>query len=133
MSLEIPKRLSITDVTMDDVSGQSLLLLEDGHCLRNQALHFCKLSGALETAGFRATSLETLRQMVAAGSGITLIPEIAISKEKDKSISYISFVGDKPSRIIGLVWRKSNPHKKMIDRMSAILKACRQEKHSSKF
>jgi LysR family hydrogen peroxide-inducible transcriptional activator len=104
-------------VTMEDINNESLLLLEDGHCLRNQALQVCSLSGAKETAGFRATSLETLRQMVAAGSGITLIPQIAISSHKDKLISYIPFSGIPPSRTIGIVWRKSSPRFKVVEKI----------------
>ena len=64
-------------VRTSDLNDQSLLLLEDGHCLRDQALEVCRMSGARERAGFRATSLETLRQMVAAGMGMTLLPELA--------------------------------------------------------
>ncbi len=108
-------------VTMDDISHESLLLLEDGHCMRNQALQVCHFSGAKETSGFRATSLETLRQMVAAGSGITLIPEIAISSEKDKLISYIPFAGKQPSRTIGIVWRKTSPRKKVVEKIIRLI------------
>jgi LysR family hydrogen peroxide-inducible transcriptional activator len=61
-----------------DLSNQNLLLLEDGHCLRDQALEVCHLAGAAERSGFRATSLETLRQMVAANVGITLLPVTAV-------------------------------------------------------
>ena len=65
-------------VSMGVLAGESVLLLEDGHCLRDQALSVCQLSGASERSGFRATSLETLRQMVAAGVGMTLLPELAV-------------------------------------------------------
>lgn len=107
-------------VTMADIFDESLLLLEDGHCMRNQALQVCSLSGAKETAGFRATSLETLRQMVAAGSGITLIPQIAISSHKDKLISYIPFSGIPPSRTIGIVWRKSSPRFQVVEKIASL-------------
>ena len=60
------------------LAGEQVLLLEEGHCLRDQALSVCRLTGASERRGFRATSLETLRQMVAAGVGITLLPELAV-------------------------------------------------------
>jgi len=65
---------SRSSLTLDELSEQRLLLLEDGHCLREQALDVCRLSGAHEKTGFRATSLETLRQMVAANVGATLLP-----------------------------------------------------------
>lgn len=110
-------------VTMDDISSESLLLLEDGHCLRNQALQVCHLSGAKETSGFRATSLETLRQMVAAGSGITLIPESAIGICKDNLVSYIQFTkNQQPSRIIGIAWRKSSQRTQVIERICGLAK-----------
>src|SRR5262249_49558002 len=64
-------------IQVGDLSHETLLLLEDGHCLRDQALDICSSTGAHEKQDFRATSLETLRQMVAAGVGITLLPELA--------------------------------------------------------
>lgn len=108
-------------VALNEINHESLLLLEDGHCMRNQALQVCQLSGAKETAGFRATSLETLRQMVMAGSGITLIPEIAIGSTKG-DIAYIPFSDSAPSRTIAIVWRKSSPKKPVIEKISAIAK-----------
>ena len=63
---------------MPDLKGQTLLLLEDGHCLRDQALEVCSRVDVHEAEDFRATSLETLRQMVVAGLGITLLPELAV-------------------------------------------------------
>jgi LysR family hydrogen peroxide-inducible transcriptional activator len=64
-------------VKLDDLSGETLLLLEDGHCLRDQALDVCSRVDAKESEDYRATSLETLRQMVAAGLGVTLLPQLA--------------------------------------------------------
>ena len=66
-------------VAADDIDQSRLILLEDGHCLRDQALDVCRLAGASERRNFRATSLETLRQMVAAGVGVTLLPQLAVS------------------------------------------------------
>ena len=68
---------------MAQLSDETLLLLEDGHCLRDQALDVCRLSGANEKSGFRATSLETLRQMVAAGVGVTLLPALSVQAPAD--------------------------------------------------
>ena len=65
------------NVKIDDLTGETLLLLEDGHCLRDQALEVCSRIDVKESEDYRATSLETLRQMVAAGLGITLLPELA--------------------------------------------------------
>jgi LysR family hydrogen peroxide-inducible transcriptional activator len=67
-------------VPMADLAGEKLLMLEDGHCLRDQAMGFCFEAGADEDTHFRATSLETLRNMVAAGSGITLLPALAVPR-----------------------------------------------------
>lgn len=92
-------------IRQKDLKGKNLMLLEDGHCLRSQALEICALLGAFEKQDFRATSLETLRQMVASGAGITLMPQIAVRKS-DK-ISYIEIV-DAPKREIGFYWRKSS-------------------------
>ncbi len=92
-----------------DLAGERLLLLEDGHCLRDQALDVCQLAGAGETAGFRATSLETLRQMVAADVGVTLLPTLAAKPPvaRSENIRLLPFRGSQPSRRIAMVWRKS--------------------------
>ncbi len=71
-------------VPMADLAGEKLLMLEDGHCLRDQAMGFCFEAGADEDTHFRATSLETLRNMVAAGSGITLLPALAVPPERKR-------------------------------------------------
>ncbi|MBN8886397.1 MAG: DNA-binding transcriptional regulator OxyR [Rudaea sp.] len=104
---ELAKRKSLR---LDDLSDQSLLLLEDGHCLRDQALEVCELSGASEKAGFRATSLETLRQMVAANVGVTLLPTLAVKPPvaRSENIHLVQFRGDAPSRRIAMFWRKSS-------------------------
>jgi len=96
-------------VSEDDIAGESLLLLEEGHCLRSQALEVCRWIGASEHEDFRATSLETLRQMVAADVGITLIPSLAA--KEDDGIAYIPFRAPAPSRNIGMVWRKATARK----------------------
>jgi len=97
-------------LTLDELSHQRLLLLEDGHCLRDQALDVCRLAGAEEKSEFRATSLETLRQMVAANVGITLLPALAVKPPVARSdnIHLLHFSHDRPSRRIAMVWRKSS-------------------------
>lgn len=97
-----------------------LLLLDEGHCLRDQALDVCHIHGGHEQAGFRATSLETLRQMVKAGTGVTLIPRIAISPH-DTDIRYLPFRDPAPSRQIGLVWRKTTTRSTLIKRVVSLL------------
>ena len=95
---------------MSDIAQESLLLLEDGHCLRDQALDVCHLAGAEEKTGFRATSLETLRQMVAANVGITLLPMLAVQPPvpRSESIHLLGFRDATPQRSIALVWRRSS-------------------------
>ncbi|QWT20322.1 DNA-binding transcriptional regulator OxyR [Bacillus sp. NP157] len=95
---------------MDDLSEQNLLLLEDGHCLRDQALEVCHMAGAGEKTGFRATSLETLRQMVSANVGITLLPSLAVQPPVAQSanVHLIEFEDPAPSRRIAMLWRKSS-------------------------
>lgn len=114
----LAKRASIS---MADLADETLLLLDDGHCLRNQALEFCYLARAHESGEFRATSLETLRHMVAAGTGMTLIPKIACLPTPN--LAYIPFVKKvAPLRKIGLVWRASTPQKKLMDTLAALFK-----------
>ena len=96
---------------VQELSTQKLLLLEDGHCLRDQALAVCRLFGANEKSEFRATSLETLRQMVAADVGITLLPTLSVKPPVPRStnIALLDFEGeDRPSRRIAMVWRRSS-------------------------
>jgi len=113
-----------TVIGQKSLLSKDLLLLEEGHCLRDQALEVCSLTGANEEQDFRATSLETLRLMVKAGTGITLIPEIAIDfrTQKDQSgISYIPFKKPRPKRTIGLVWRKTLVKSAVVDEIIKIL------------
>lgn len=104
-------------ITIEDLNSEKLLLLEDGHCLRAQALEVCRLSGSSESQEFSATSLETLRQMVASGSGATLMPALA-AQSKSSKIVYIPFKAPEPSRLVGLVWRSSSPRVKLLKKMS---------------
>jgi len=103
-------------IRQSDIMGERLLLLEDGHCLRAQALEVCSMTGASENQEFRATSLETLRHMVASGVGITLIPKMAM--QKSDGIVYIPFAKPAPLRTIGLVWRKTSARKPCIDALA---------------
>ena len=107
-------------VTIDDVAREPLLLLDEGHCLRAQALELCHISGGDEQQEFRATSLETLRQMVASGIGVTLIPKLAM-KQGD-GIRYIPFKENNVSRTIGLVWRKQTSRSEAIKQMAETIR-----------
>lgn len=96
-------------VRLDQLAEETVLLLEDGHCFRDQALAVCRSSGADE-ASVRATSLSTLTQMVAGGMGITLLPQIAIRTEnRARALVTRPFVARGPSRTLVLAWRKTAP------------------------
>lgn len=107
-----------------DLEGQRLLLLEYGHCLRDQALEVCRMSGAAERHGFRATSLETLRQMVAADVGITLLPVLAVQPPiaHPHNVHLTPFGSPAPSRRIALCWRKSSAQQALLLALSDVFK-----------
>jgi len=125
--LAVPKGHALsehTDLQLADLRDQRLLLLDDGHCLREQALDVCQLAGAGEKDGFRATSLETLRQMVAAGVGITLLPLLAVQPPvpRSESLQLVPFSGAQPSRQIALVWRRSSASAEFLHKVAALLR-----------
>ncbi len=97
-------------IALGDLEGREMLLLEEGHCLRGQALEVCSAAGANENARFHASSLETLRYMVGEGMGMTLMPQLAIPKKQKKGdmIQYIAFNDPKPNRRVGLLYRKGS-------------------------
>ncbi|TVR20398.1 MAG: DNA-binding transcriptional regulator OxyR [Ilumatobacter sp.] len=111
-------------VTLAVLDGERVLLLDDGHCLRDQALTVCKSAGADERSGFRATSLETLRQMVAAGVGMTLLPELAVQPPVPPSddIRLIRFVEPAPHRRIAMFWRRGNPFRDFLPALAEIFR-----------
>ncbi|MBY0407861.1 MAG: LysR family transcriptional regulator [Rickettsiales bacterium] len=112
-------------IRASDLAKYELLLLEEGHCLRDQALEVCHAIGIGESNSFRATSLETLRQMVAAGSAITLMPKLAI-REGDTLVRYIPFESPAPSRSIGLVWRATSARGPLFDALVPLLASRRR-------
>ncbi|HEY5938379.1 MAG TPA: LysR substrate-binding domain-containing protein, partial [Kofleriaceae bacterium] len=93
-----------------DLDAETVLLLEDGHCLRDQALAVCERGGAVESMEVRATSLPTLVQMVAGGLGVTLLPEAAAQSlvQARGPVGLASFANPVPGRTIGLAWRTSS-------------------------
>ena len=97
-------------VTPQDVRVRNLLLLEEGHCLREQALTYCAEALSEANISFFATSLATITQMVATGYGVTLLPEIAIDVEvRDDRIKLLRFSEPQPRRCVGLMWRRTSP------------------------
>jgi len=95
--------------------NMKLLLLEEGHCFRDQALSFCNIQSALPRDGLDASSLSTLVQMVGAGIGVTLIPEMAVGVEtRSAAVSIARFRNPQPSRTVGMIWRKTTPLTKQL-------------------
>ncbi|NBD95482.1 MAG: LysR family transcriptional regulator [Gammaproteobacteria bacterium] len=113
---------ALPEVSMQDLSDQELLLLEDGHCLREQALEVCQLTGAHEKLDFHATSMETLRHMVAANAGITLMPTLSIKPPLASTYNLITrpFSDPGPKRTIAMVWRKSSALTGFLEELAAI-------------
>lgn len=109
---------NLDEVDLEMVTRENLLLLDEGHCLRDQALQLCDPSRFVEH-DFRASSLETLRFMVKNGVGVTLMPSVAIQPD-DKDIRYIN-IHQKPSRAIALVWLKTHPRLELLANLAALL------------
>jgi LysR family hydrogen peroxide-inducible transcriptional activator len=100
-------------VDIADVDQGRLILLEEGHCLRDQALAFCATPRRDAPAGLGATSLATVMQMVANGYGVTLLPEVAAEIEvRDERVKLLRFAEPQPARTIGLAWRRTSPRRK---------------------
>jgi LysR family transcriptional regulator, hydrogen peroxide-inducible genes activator len=111
-------------VKLEDIADETLLLLEDGHCLRDQALDVCSRIDVRESDDYRATSLETLRQMVAAGLGVTLLPELATRGPfgSGQGLAVKSFSKPVPSRTVGAVWRRSSTRGEAIKAVCDIIR-----------
>ena len=107
-----------------DLQNMRLLLLEEGHCFRDQALSFCKIRPAVAGDGLDGSSLSTLVQMVAAGIGVTLIPEMAVPVEtRSADVSVARFAGAQPARTVGMIWRKSSPLAPRLQQIANIVRA----------
>jgi len=111
-------------VGVEDVDQRHLILLEEGHCLRDQALAFCGAPRRDAAASLGATSLATVMQMVANGYGVTLVPEVAADTEvRDARVKLLHFSEPQPGRTIGLAWRRTSPRKKDFLALSKIVTA----------
>jgi len=131
-TLAVPANHPLADrdrVKLEDIKDETLLLLEDGHCLRDHALSVCSRIRLNQEQDYRATSLETLRQMVAAGHGITLLPELAAATPVGtaRGLKIKAFTRPAPVRTIGAVWRKSTTRSKAIDAVIAAIRAAMKE------
>ena len=110
-------------IGLNDIKDREMLLLEEGHCLRGQALDVCFMAGARENIGFHASSLETLRHMVGEGMGMTLMPELSIPAKQTRkdAIRYLPFKDPKPSRRIGMLYRKVSDLEETFKKMQGTL------------
>ena len=110
-------------MAIEDVDQRRLILLEEGHCLRDQALAFCANARGEAPAGLGATSLATVIQMVANNYGVTLVPEVAADVEvRDNRIKLLRFVKPEPARTIGLAWRRTSPRRQDFTALGDIVK-----------
>lgn len=109
---------------MEDLRDATVLLLEDGHCLRDQALEICHSAYTRQRSDFQATSLETLRHMVGAGAGITLLPALAVDGPvpDHPTVEVRPFAKPAPHRTIGIVWRKGTAKRKAIEAVGAMIR-----------
>jgi len=131
-TLAVPAGHRLADherVRVEDLKDETLLLLEDGHCLRDQALEVCSRIRVQEEQDYRATSLETLRQMVAAGHGVTLMPQLAAESPVGgaRGMRTKAFVRPAPTRTIGAVWRKSTTRAQAISATANTIRAAMKE------
>jgi LysR family transcriptional regulator, hydrogen peroxide-inducible genes activator len=121
-------RLETARVAAEDIDQSRLILLEDGHCLRDQALAFCATATRVRgNAGggtvFGASSLNTVMQMVAGGYGVTLIPQIAADVERrDDRVKFLRLENPQPGRSIGLAFRRTSPRKTDFAALGEVVK-----------
>jgi len=111
-------------ISVKDVDQRRLILLEEGHCLRDQTLTFCGAPRRDQPAGLGATSLATVMQMVANGYGVTLLPQVAAETEaRDSRIRLLRFEEPEPGRRVGLVWRRTSPRRKDFEALGKSISA----------
>ncbi|MBJ6125172.1 hydrogen peroxide-inducible genes activator [Microvirga splendida] len=106
------------------IGQERLLLLEEGHCLRDQALQFCQIANMQARRALGAASLTTIMQMVAAGHGITLLPELCARTEVDRQrVALIPFPEEPPMRVVGLAWRRSSTRKSDFKALGELIRS----------
>ncbi|AAP95616.1 DNA-binding transcriptional regulator OxyR [[Haemophilus] ducreyi] len=119
MLLAVPKQhewAKQSSLTINALKDKELLFLDDGHCLRTQTLDYCLSVGAKESTHFKATNLETLRNMVATNAGMSLVPELAA--KQNANIHYLTFENPQPYRAIGLIYRPGSPLRIRYERLA---------------
>ena len=111
--LAAPVKMQLpNEISLKDLKGLNLMLLAEGHCLRDQALEVCEMAELNETVDYSASSLITLLHMVQLGNGITLVPEKSITNIK--GVKYLKFKQHPPGRKIALFWRKSSVREDLL-------------------
>ena len=106
----------------EDLAHMRLLLLEEGHCFRDQALAFCSAPGSVPRTGLDGSSLATLVQMVGAGIGVTVIPQMAVAVEtRSAAVTCAPFEGPQPMRTVGMIWRKTSPLTEQLHAMADLV------------
>ncbi len=123
--IDDPLAAAVEPVDVNVLNRAPVLLLEEGHCMRGQALEICRLSDTTERRDFRATSLETLRQMVVAGVGVTLMPELAVQPPVPPAdeIRLLRFREPVPRREIGMFWRPTSVYRDLFPEVAEILRS----------
>jgi LysR family hydrogen peroxide-inducible transcriptional activator len=117
-----PLGLKKGDATPSELRGQDVLLLDEGHCFREQALSLCAKARAHELE-FRATSMSTLTQMIASGAGVTLLPALAVATEAKRSdLRVRPFAAPAPKRTLVLIWRKRSPFSGAFQQVAGAMK-----------
>lgn len=126
MCLAVPKSdpwATESRLDLTQLRDKELLMLDSGHCLRTQSMDYCTAIGAKENLRFKASSLETLRNMVSAQAGMALIPELATRMNRDENLVYIPFNEPEPYRAIGLIYRPGSPLRQRYERLAKEIKA----------
>lgn len=109
-------------IPISKLKGENLLMLEDGHCLRDQAMGYCFAAGAVEDNSFKATSLETLRHMVSAESGFSVFPKLAVPVSRNQNgVTYLPFHSPEPTREIALLCRPNNVRDECFKQLSSLI------------
>lgn len=110
-------------IEMSRLKGQTILTLGEGHCLTDHSLNYCFAAGAADDEHFKATSLETLRNMVAAEAGITLLPQLSVPKERQKDgVTYLTASNPEPKRRLVLAHRMSSPMTAWFEKIAQVIK-----------
>jgi LysR family hydrogen peroxide-inducible transcriptional activator len=110
-------------VSMQDVSLERFVLLSETHCLGRQVVSFCKDQSCQPAISCRSAQLLTVQELVAAGNGVSLIPQMAVSADRSQQTKYRSLTGEKPTRTIAMIWRKNRYHGPAVERFIAALRA----------